>query len=97
MINSIIKEVAATFSMAGSARPSKTGVGTAKRWILALLMFSNFNHQQSTPNVVMADQPVHCLRGQLYGVWNFHVSKQEDIVNLFNVDEVCTHKLPNKL
>ena len=90
MINSIIKEVAATFSMAGSRRPSKTGVGTVKQWMTAVLLLSNFNHQQSTPNVVMADQPVHCksliyfstkclyfigLRGQLYGVWNFHVSK----------------------
>ena len=55
MINSIIKEVAATFSMTGSGRPSKTGVGTTKLWIIAVLLFSNFNHQQSTPNVVMAD------------------------------------------
>jgi len=46
---------------------------------------------------VKADQPVHCLRGQLYGVWKFHVSSDHDMVNLFEVDEVCTHKLPNKL
>lgn len=36
------------------------------------------------------------LRGQVYGVWNFHVSQKSDIVNLFKVEEVCTHKLPNK-
>lgn len=57
---------------------------------------SPYDHKTSS-NFVRADQPVHCLRGQLYGVWNFHVSKSADKVNLFKVDEVCTHKLPNKL
>ena len=33
--------------------------------------------------VVKADQPVHCLRGQVFGVWNFHVSQSSDSVNLF--------------
>jgi len=30
-------------------------------------------------------------------VWRFHVSQRTDTVNLFQTDEVCTHKLPNKL
>ena len=50
--------------------------------------------QQNT--VVSADQPVHCVRGQAFGTWKFHVSKQVDRVNLFNIDEVCSHKVPNK-
>jgi hypothetical protein len=33
--------------------------------------------------MVKADQPVHCLRGQMYGVWNFYVNQQSDEVNLF--------------
>ena len=27
---------------------------------------------------VSADQPVHCLRENLYGTWDFHVSAQSD-------------------
>ena len=46
---------------------------------------------------VKADQPAHCIRGQVYGVWNFHVNQVAQEVNLFKVDEVCTHMLPNKL
>lgn len=30
-------------------------------------------------------------------MWKFHVNQHSDQVNLFEVDEVCTHKLPNKL
>jgi len=43
------------------------------------------------------DQPVHCLRGQEYGEWKFHVSSEAKHVNLFNTSEVCTHMLPNKV
>jgi len=46
---------------------------------------------------VRADQPVHCLRGQVYGMWHFYTTEHADKVNLFQIDEVCTHKLPNKL
>ena len=28
----------------------------------------------SDSGVVKADQPVHCLREQLFGMWKFHVS-----------------------
>lgn len=62
------------------------------KFAVALLMGS-FVQQN---NVVSADQPVHCLRGQVFGVWKFYVSSQVDHVNLFTVDEVCTHKVPNK-
>jgi len=33
--------------------------------------------------LTQADQPAHCIRGQLYGVWNFHVNSQTETVNLF--------------
>lgn len=66
-------------------------------FVIAALVLSDTSINNNKPLVVRADQPVHCLRGQLYGVWNFHVSKEEENVNLFEVDEVCTHKLPNKL
>ena len=46
---------------------------------------------------VKADQPVHCLREDLFGVWNFHVSKEKAIVNLYDTNEVCTHNVPNKV
>ena len=38
--------------------------GSFKALLAALLMAGS----------AKADQPVHCLREQLYGVWNFHVS-----------------------
>jgi hypothetical protein len=40
-----------------------------------IILFNDFGDHKSSFTTVMADQPVHCLRGQLYGVWNFHVSK----------------------
>ena len=30
-------------------------------------------------------------------MWHFYATEQADKVNLFQIDEVCTHKLPNKL
>lgn len=33
---------------------------------------------------VAADQPVHCLREQLFGHWEFHVSQDSATVNLFD-------------
>jgi hypothetical protein len=46
---------------------------------------------------VLCDQPSHCLRGEVYGMWEFHVSKEVESVNLFETNEVCTHQLNNKL
>ena len=46
---------------------------------------------------VKADQPVHCLRESLYGEWDFHVSKESSTVNLFDTQELCTHRVPNKV
>ena len=41
---------------------------------------------------VAADQPVNCLRQQFHDQWwSFHVSKMQDTINIFEVDEVCTH------
>lgn len=76
MIDSIIKAVVATFTM-GSQKPLKVsgGMKSYSHLMVVALLLQSFNYQQSTSPVVMADQPVHCLRGQLYGVWNFHVSK----------------------
>ena len=38
---------------------------------------------------------MHCLREQIYGDWLFHISKDQSLVNLFEVKDVCTHNLPN--
>lgn len=67
---------------------------TIPSWIsLALTMVL----MAAIPSVVRADQPVHCLRGQLYGLWHFYVSSEPALVNLYETDEVCTHTIPNKL
>lgn len=44
-----------------------------------------------------ADQPVHCMSGDIYGEWTFFVSKEKTNVNLFDSQDVCTHNLPNGL
>jgi len=49
------------------------------------------------PFTVKADQPVHCLREDLFGNWKFYVSNESSIVNLFDTGEVCTHLIPNKV
>ena len=58
---------------------------------------------------VKADLPVHCLTNQFgqnlnqndgnspVGTWNFYVSKDSRDVNLFQVKEVCTHQIPNRI
>lgn len=63
----------------------------AAELITTLLLMS------SSHNSVRADQPVHCLRENMYGVWDFHVSTDTQTVNLFNQKEVCTHNVPNGL
>ncbi len=45
---------------------------------------------------VKSDQPVHCIRGQVYGTWNFYVSQNTEQVNLFETQQDCTHMIPNK-
>lgn len=42
-------------------------------------------------NSIKADQPVHCIRGQIYGEWTFYVDQETQIVNLFDIKEACTH------
>ena len=48
-------------------------------------------------DVARADQPVHCLKDDIFGTWDFHVNSQVNTVNLFQTKEVCTHQLPNKV
>ena len=48
-------------------------------------------------SLVKADQPVHCLRENLYGVWDFHVSQDKGTIDLFDTNELCTHEVPNKV
>ena len=45
--------------------------------------------------VARADQPVHCLRQDIYGDWTFKVSKDANTVDLFEQSNVCSHNLPN--
>ena len=40
---------------------------------------------------VRADQPVHCLKDDVFGTWDFHVNAQINTVNLFETKELCTH------
>ena len=51
----------------------------------------------ATIKLVKGDQPVHCLRENLYGVWDFHVTANPQTINLFDSREVCTHNIPNGL
>jgi hypothetical protein len=44
---------------------------------------------------VKADQPVHCLRQDIYGDWTFTVSKDQELINLFEARDICTHNMPN--
>jgi hypothetical protein len=59
--------------------------------LITLLLLSSSHHS------VRADQPVHCLRENMYGLWDFHVSTDTQNVNLFDRKEVCTHNVPNGL
>ena len=48
-------------------------------------------------NNVKADQPVHCLKENILGQWQFNVSTEVSEVNLFETKEFCTHTIPNKV
>jgi len=37
----------------------------------------------SLTDIVKADQPVHCLKDDAFGEWEFHVSQEVSSVNLF--------------
>jgi len=43
-----------------------------------------------------ADQPVHCVKSQVLGTWDFVMSQEKFDIDLFKAKEVCTHRLPNK-
>lgn len=69
----------------------------AKSLAVACLLgnYNPFNNNDQT--FVAADQPVHCIREELYGIWNFHVSSDKSNINLFDTKELCTHAVPNKI
>lgn len=49
-------------------------------------------------DLVRSDQPVDCLRRLIHdSYWNFYVSRDNQIVNLFETNEVCTHQHPNRV
>lgn len=35
------------------------------------------------------------MKDDAFGVWDFHVSKDIENVDIFNTNEICTHKRPN--
>ena len=43
-----------------------------------------------------ADQPVHCLRSQTAGKWTIKVAAPFK-PDLYNMEEICGHKIPNKV
>lgn len=44
-----------------------------------------------------ADQPVHCLRTEVEGIWEFEISADNPAFDIYDTHSVCTHLLPNKL
>lgn len=78
MIDIAWKALAAAPTVRGSQKQSCSALKhQIYLFVLSFIIFgSDFPvHDKTSFNTVKADQPVHCLRGQLYGVWNFHVSK----------------------
>ena len=59
--------------------------------LAAFCLINNYNP------FVKADQPVHCLRDDVFGDWEFTVNTQTENVNLYQANEVCTHQSPNKV
>ena len=47
--------------------------------------------------LVSADQPVHCVMESSKGVWEFNVLQDDNTIDLFKTNEVCSHQLPNKI
>ena len=39
----------------------------------------------------VADQPVHCLRTQVEGVWVFDIQTDQTEYDIFDAESVCTH------
>ena len=54
-------------------------INGVKSLAVACLVY-NMNPSQFS---VKADQPVHCLKDDAFGEWDFHVSKDIQQVNLF--------------
>ena len=69
----------------------------AKSLAVACLISNTNPFSDSASQFVAADQPVHCIRETLYGIWNFHVSSDKSNINLFDSKGLCTHGIPNKI
>ena len=69
----------------------------ARSLAVACLLANSNPYTSENSAVVRADQPVHCIREELYGIWNFHVSSDKSTINLFESKELCTHAVPNKI
>ena len=44
-----------------------------------------------------ADQPVHCLKSQVEGKWTIYVQTESFEPDIFNINEICTHNIEQKL
>jgi len=78
MIDRAWKALAAASTVRGSQKQSCSALKhQIYLFVLVFIIFGGDSpaHDKTSFTTVRADQPVHCLRGQLYGVWNFHVSK----------------------
>jgi cathepsin C len=58
-------------------------------------MKKNLNKIVCMAAFVEADQPVHCLRSNVAGKWTIKVSTPFK-PDIFNMEEICGHKIPNK-
>lgn len=71
-----------------------------KRQLLSLLCVA------SLLGLSVADQPVHCkfrprltplgVKSGIVGSWVFRVHNEHFNVDLFKMNEICSHRLPNK-
>lgn len=49
---------------------------------------------------IRADQPVTCgksSKSYVGGTWTFYATPEPQTLNLYEQDEVCTHRLPNSV
>lgn len=52
--------------------------------------------------LVRCDLPVSCKKGggdvnYIGSTWTFHINQDQQEVNLYEQNEVCTHTMPNKV
>lgn len=59
-------------------------------FISILLLIGNISY-------IKTDLPVHCLYSQVYGKWNFQISKESFIPSLTDQATTCGHGFPNRV